>query len=111
MAKIKTIHKYSLFHGVHEDRFTLQLPAGAEILSASFDLKDEEPYLWAMIETTSPMKERIFEFIDTGKLVSRQPDFPNLIERKFIATFQFHDGYTIKHLFEHVYEKWRPLRN
>ena len=98
------IFKYNLSHGIHEPKFQLELPMGAEILSASFDVKDDEPCLWALVDPSNPTRMRTFDLVDTGKniyILDEETNQP--YHRKFIATFQFHHGYTIKHLFERVY--------
>lgn len=71
------------------DRFVLQLPQGARVLSV--ELQDEQPCLWAMVNAESTEELRRFALVGTGHLL------PNGIST-YIATFQ--QPPFVWHLFE-----------
>jgi hypothetical protein len=76
---------------------TLQLPAGAEVLSVGppRDGEDKPLDLWALVDPEAPLEARTFRIYGTGHDV---PDFYGL----FVGTVQLYGGSLIFHVFEDV---------
>lgn len=75
----RTIHKYQM--PVLES-FTMMLPAGAEIIR----MEDQNGlfWLWALVDTELPLRERKFWAFKTGGAI---PDHLNLVYRGFCKVF------------------------
>jgi hypothetical protein len=86
---MKQIYKYA---AKIEERFTLELPEGAEILTAQE--QGENPCIWALVDTESPKVKRTFAVYGTG--TTGIPDDPG----DYIGTFQLCRGTFVFHLFE-----------
>ena len=80
----KVIYKYEIENIV-------VMPKGAEILSAQ--IQHGKPYLWALVNASNELEERIFNIIGTGW----EMEFNN---QKYIDTFQ--DGSLVWHVFEEI---------
>lgn len=59
---MKAIWKFPI--PAHPGPFSLSLPLGAQPLDVQ--LQDEEPMLWALVETAAPTKPRKFVVVPTG---------------------------------------------
>lgn len=88
----KRIFKYPI---QIEDVQSIKLPIGAEILCVQ--TQRNEPFIWALVDPSSDadMISHTFELFGTGHEVI----YGMGIERKYIGTFQLHDGNLIFHLF------------
>jgi hypothetical protein len=76
-----------------EDEFSLEIPAGATILS--FQAQREVPQIWALVNPSEPTEPRQFRLAGTGHSIA---DFEH--ELKFIGTCQMAGGALVWHLFE-----------
>jgi hypothetical protein len=96
---MKTIWKYStLPDNEFQEKFTLKMPKGAEILTVQIDQKDNTPSIWVMVETDAPMEERYFELYGTGHEIYVDMG----IERKYLGTYQYQRGAFVGHIFERI---------
>jgi hypothetical protein len=93
---MKKIYKYPM---VDTGRVSLWLPLGAEILCVQIDVKDGNPYIWAIVDTGGEVIEevRFFEVFYTGEEIDEDVN----IVRKYIGTYQYSNG-LVCHLFERV---------
>ncbi len=58
---MRTIHKYLLAE-------TIEMPAGASVLTVQ--MQNDQPYIWAEVDTDRPMETRHFEIVGTGHAIS-----------------------------------------
>lgn len=93
---MKTIWK---FECKVEDRFTLEMPEGARILS--LQTQGQVPCLWALVDTDTPLEKRYFRLLGTGHPV----DF-SVPRHVFHGTFQLFGGSLVFHLFENIGEEF-----
>ena len=77
-----------------DDKFTLSLPVGAEILTVQ--AQHGMPILWALVDPKQPLEERYFRLAGTGHPIM----YDMGSEYNYIGTFQLHGGSLIFHLFE-----------
>lgn len=78
-----------------EDKQTLSLPAGAQILSVA--MQRDEVCLWALIDPkATKVQDRTFEIFGTGHPI------PQGIQRKFLGTVLTHGGALVWHVFERI---------
>ena len=84
---MKTIHKFpfSIFN-----HFGISLPKDAVILSAQ--MQDEQPCIWALVDTEQEIEKREFILFGTGHPIY------HIDELKYVATFQ--QAEFVWHLFE-----------
>ena len=89
---MKKIYKYPL---EIEDTQFVELPLGAEILTAQ--MQGNQLCLWAMVNTSPEAinKNRRIEIIGTGSPVPTG-------DLKYISTFQMMGGVLIFHVFENI---------
>ena len=85
---MKRIYKYGT---EIEKHFTIDMPKGAEILSAK--LQNGKPFMWALVDNDAPLETRKFRLAGTGHIINNK----NL---KFIDTLMMHGGTLVLHLFE-----------
>ena len=83
---MKTIYKYDM---PILDMWTVLMPVGAEVLSVG--VQEGRLRLWAMVETTAPVMERVFYVCGTGNPV-------NIGSARFIGTVQM--DFFVWHIFE-----------
>ena len=76
-----------------EDRQEIEMPAGAEILTAQ--LQGNTLYLWAVVDDQAPKEKRTIEVFGTGQLMSSET-------RKYISTFQLYRLALVFHVFENI---------
>lgn len=88
---MKKVYKWSLPKG--KDRFSLEIPQGAMLLTAH--VQHGSPVIWALIDPEAPAEKRDFIVLETGEQLPELPGIPH-----YIATFQFDAGNYILHLFE-----------
>lgn len=88
---MKTIYKYKL---ELTDKQIILMPVGAQILCAQ--LQEYNPTLWAMVDTLSPLEERIIYTFGTGNPIN--------IDHKdiYIGTVQTSNGRFVWHVFEGI---------
>ena len=95
----KTIWKFStLPNNRFEEKFTLNMPKGAEILTVQTDQKDNIPCIWALVNPENETEERYFELFGTGHDVH----FGMGVDRKYIGTYQYQKGEFVGHIFERI---------
>lgn len=70
-----------------------QLPQGAEILTAQFQLSSGRIKVWALVEADRPMEDRTFRVYGTDHALEESPD-----RLTYIATTQ--QGPFVWHVFE-----------
>lgn len=89
---VKQVWKFSLYPYKTE----IEMPFRAEILTVQ--TQNDAAYIWALIIPTNKKELRHFEIYGTGH------DIPYDMgeERKYINTFQLHDGELVFHLFERI---------
>jgi hypothetical protein len=73
------------------------MPFDAKILS--FQLQNGEPQLWVLVDSTKPMKSRVFRGYGTGHEIENAE---NLV---YIGTVIMLNGKFVYHLFEEIIEK------
>jgi hypothetical protein len=88
-AKVKTIHKYSL-DTTREDRITVMMPLVAKIVMVGS--QNGQPFLWAIVNSESPLIERHYRLIATGQPIPGGYDH--------VASFTRNNGESTWHLFE-----------
>ncbi len=84
---MNAIWKYT----IQGPRVTLEMPQGAKILS--LQVQNNQPKIWALVDTYQPNVSRTFRAIPTGS----EFDAAGLT---YIGTFQIDDGWLVFHLFE-----------
>lgn len=85
---MRTVYRYPI---PLTDSFSLDLPAGAEILS--IQAQHGEPQLWALVNPSAPTETRVFRLAGTGEAIRESA-------LRFVATFQIHGGSRVCHVFE-----------
>ena len=75
-----------------KDEFSIEMPAGAELLS--IQAQRGEPFLWAEVNPEAELKSRKFRVFGTGQPI----EVDEWIE--YVGTFQMHDGALVFHLYE-----------
>jgi len=85
----KTIWKFLL---EVKDTQIIEMPKKAELLTVQ--MQNGIACLWAMVDPNEETERRLIEIIGTGNPVEMG------IERKYIATFQLHEGQLVFHVFE-----------
>ncbi len=86
---MKTIHKYAL-NATHADRVTVMMPRVATIVMVGS--QEGHPFLWAIVDSESPLFERHYSLIATGQPI---PGGYN-----HVASFTRNNGESTWHLFE-----------
>ena len=86
---MKSIHKYSL-DTVKDDKITVLMPRVAKVVMVGS--QNGHPFLWAIVDTESPLHPRYFRLITTGQ--------PVPIGYDHIASFTRNNGESTWHLFE-----------
>lgn len=84
---VRNIYKWNL--NVGETR--IEMCKNAEILSVQE--QHGSIVLWALIEETSPLSERVFVVRTTGLPMTKDPG-------KYVGTVQLDEGYFVAHVFE-----------
>lgn len=79
---------------VHTGKFTLELPAGAEVLRASFVPASHEVVLWAAVDSDAAAERRRFILVRTGDPVGQAKDL------RYIDTIFMNAVGIVMHLFE-----------
>lgn len=92
---MKTIRKYKLtFFDAEEQE--IEMPLNSEILSVQ--LRGNEPYLWAMVNSEEPIVVRKILVIRTGNPVA------TIFNYKFIGTVQCYKSNSTFHFFDAEYK-------
>ena len=86
---MKTIHKYSL-DTTSAGKITVMMPLLAKIVMVGS--QNGQPFLWAIVETESPLIARHYRLIATGQPI------PGGYEH--VASFTRNNGESSWHLFE-----------
>ncbi len=94
----KKIWKFSTIENGFQQRFTIKMPKGAEILTVQRDEKDNHPRIWALVDPNAEWEDRDFELFGTGHHVYCGMG----IDRKYIGTYQYQRGEFVGHLFERI---------
>ena len=76
-----------------QDRFSLNLPQGARILTVQE--QHGEPQIWALVNPENVIETRNFCLAGTGHSIEENEENLN-----YIGTFQLYNGDFIEHLFE-----------
>lgn len=93
---MRTIWKFEISEIT--DRFSIDMPSDAEILTVQ--VQNGNPCIWAIVESEHTEDRRYFEIIGTGHPFKEDRD--EIVERKYIGTFQLYGGGIIFHLFERL---------
>ena len=83
---MKTIWKFEL-----PKQGNVEMPKGAEILTVQ--TQNEKPCIWALVNPDAEKEERAFVIYGTGH-------YFQLIDYKYIGTFQLNEGRLVFHVFE-----------
>lgn len=83
-----TIWKYEL---LVEDRVTIRMPFGADVLCVQ--MQGDKPYLWAKVNKTFSLCNRVFYVIGTGNPMP-------VNAKEYVGTFQMMHGGLVFHVFE-----------
>jgi hypothetical protein len=86
---MKTIHKYSL-DTTHADKIIVMMPRVAQIVMVGS--QQGQPFLWAIVDTESPLFARHYRLIATGQPIPGGHDH--------VASFTRNNGESTWHLFE-----------
>ena len=86
---MKTIYKFEFELA---DAATVTMPVGAKILTVQ--VQRGVPCLWAAVDLVGDMEQRIICTYGTGQSIE------SLEERKYIGTYQLHEGSLVFHVFE-----------
>ena len=83
---MKTIWKFSLklTNGIQ----TVSMPVGSKVVH--FEMQQGAPAIWALVDSVSPVENRMFEILGTGHEIG--------FDRHWAGTCQ--DGVYVWHLFE-----------
>jgi len=84
------VYKYTI---PVEDYFSLDLPAGAKILT--IQVQRDEPQIWALVDPEQQPRPYNFRLAGTGHDITESRD-----SLEYIGTFQLVGGNFIGHLFE-----------
>ena len=111
---MKKIFKYQVQHnsgeGVHPLYFRVNMPKGAQILSAG-EQEDKDTwvghsslYIWAIVDPDKPIVERTILDVGTGMVFDKDETFRKLGDgvhkhTTFIGTVQRNDGF-VWHIFD-----------
>jgi hypothetical protein len=74
-----------------QDTITLDMPAGAEVLTVQ--VQRGKPCIWAKVDTSRPMEDRVFYLRGTGQMFNGK-------EGRHVGSFQMDGEYLVFHLFE-----------
>ena len=85
---MKTIWKYTLGKRTSA---TLQMPLKAKILCVQ--VQGNEPMIWAEVDDSLPMENRVFLTIGTGWPIEEQ-------DKTYVGTYQLQGGALVFHVFE-----------
>lgn len=88
-SRAKTIHKYSL-DATHKVRVSVMMPRVAKIMMVGS--QNGQPFLWAIVDSESPLFERRYRLIATGQPIPGGHDH--------VASFTRNNGESTWHLFE-----------
>jgi hypothetical protein len=88
-AEVKAIHKHSLDTN-NEDKTTVMMPRVARIVMVGS--QNGQPFLWAIVDTESPLLARHYRLIATGQPIPGGYDH--------VASFTRNNGESSWHLFE-----------
>lgn len=69
------------------------LPIGAKVLH--FDIQNNEPHIWALVDPDAPKENRLFLLVGTGHQFDHDPD-----DTEFIGTVLANGGALVWHVFE-----------
>lgn len=87
---MRRVYKYPV---LLSDRFHLDLPVGAKILSVN--IQHGNPQMWALVDPDCPLERRFFRLAGTG-----HPIEDTVVEH--VGTFRIANGDLVFHLFEEV---------
>jgi hypothetical protein len=88
-ADVKTIHKYPLDTD-NEDKITVMMPRVAKIVMVGS--QNGEPFLWAIVDSESPLIARHYRLIATGEPIPGG--------HTHVASFTRNNGESTWHLFQ-----------
>lgn len=76
-----------------KDKFDLELPVHSKILS--FQVQNEKPYIWVLLDENKVLRRRYFTIVGTGHEFYYHTDI-----MKYIGTVQMAEESLVWHLFE-----------
>ena len=88
---MRTIHKYAVSL---TDEFTVRMPEFSQVLCTQ--MQRGEPWVWALVDTERPERERKFILCGTGLSAPDEPGPYPLWN--YVGTFQMDNGF-VGHLF------------
>lgn len=88
---IATIWKYEI---VNKSIQQIELPENAQVLTVQ--LQDGFPCIWALVDSSKPLKTREFHLYGTGQPIKECDTL------KYVGTFQMIDMGLVFHLFEKI---------
>ena len=89
---MRTIWKFEV---PEQDKFTLELPAGAEFLSVQRQFDGTQA--WFLLDPEASKATRRFLVVGTGHTIT----IPETKKLDYLGTFQLYDGRLVFHLFEY----------
>ncbi len=95
---MKVIWKFSTIDNGFDEKFSIYMPKGAEILTVQTDEKNNHPTIWALVDPEQENEERFFELFGTGHEIHGDMG----VERKYIGTYQYQKGAFVGHIFERI---------
>jgi hypothetical protein len=95
---MKVIWKFSTIDNGFDEKFSIYMPKGAEILTVQTDEKNNHPTIWALVDPEQENEQRFFELFGTGHEIHGDMG----VERKYIGTYQYQKGAFVGHIFERI---------
>lgn len=92
---MKIIYKYSLSAILDGHTDTIVLPSDAELLHVGTQ-NEQEPNLWALVDTDKKLEERKFVIYGTGHPIDSTDNLT------YVGTFMLHKTTYVFHLFEKI---------
>lgn len=87
---MKTVWKFPL---LITNAQTISMPAGAQVLSVQ--AQNNEPQLWALVDSSVGAEERMFHTVGTGHAITEP-----LENLRHIGSYQVSHGALVFHVFE-----------
>ena len=87
------------FETPFEEKFEIEMPKGAEILSIQRDEKTSIPCIWALVYPENEKEKRMFELFGTGHSIHNDM----CVSRKYVGSYQYQKGEFVGHVFERLF--------
>jgi hypothetical protein len=92
-SSTRTVWKYAMPFGSGPDTFSIEMPAGADVLTVH--VQNGAPQIWALCDPTAPDETRHFRIAGTGHPIGEDI-------KGYVGTFMVAGGSLVFHVFEVV---------